>query len=332
MATLGTTALTLADWGKRTENGKVAPIIEILNQSNEILDDMLWLEGNLPTGHKTTIRSGLPNATWRLLNYGVQPSKSRTVQVTDTCGMLETYCEIDKSLADLNGNGAEFRLSEDAPFVEAMNQQFASTLFYGNTQTDPEKFLGLAARYSTKTVANANSADNVLDGGGTASTNTSIWLIGWSANTITGIFPKGSKAGLMHEDLGEHTLFDANGGRYQGYRSHYKWDSGLTVRDWRYAVRIANIDVTTLTKANTAGADLIDLLTQALERIHSLSGCTPVFYGNRLIKSFLRRQISNKTLQSTLAMDTVAGKPVMTFADVPFRRVDVLLSTEAQVT
>ncbi len=130
MAVKGLTALTLADWGKRVDkNGKVDKIIELLGQTNPILQDMPFVEGNLPTGHRTTIRSGLPSATWRLLNYGVQPSKSTTVQVTDSVGMLETYAEVDKSLADLNGNTAEFRLSEDRAFIEAMNQQMAQTLF-----------------------------------------------------------------------------------------------------------------------------------------------------------------------------------------------------------
>ncbi|EPE5434245.1 major capsid protein, partial [Escherichia coli] len=79
-------------WGKRVDpNGKVDKIIELLGQTNPILQDMPFVEGNLPTGHRTTIRSGLPSATWRLLNYGVQPSKSTTVQVTDSVGMLETY-------------------------------------------------------------------------------------------------------------------------------------------------------------------------------------------------------------------------------------------------
>lgn len=73
MAVKGLTALTLADWGKRVDpNGKVDKIIELLGQTNPILQDMPFVEGNLPTGHRTTIRSGLPSATWRLLNYGVQ--------------------------------------------------------------------------------------------------------------------------------------------------------------------------------------------------------------------------------------------------------------------
>src|SRR5215469_471762 len=85
MATIGATALTYADWAKRMDDGyHVAVIIELLSQTNEILDDMLVVEGNLPTGHKTTVRTGLPQATWRLLNTGVPNAKSTTAQIVDT--------------------------------------------------------------------------------------------------------------------------------------------------------------------------------------------------------------------------------------------------------
>lgn len=223
MAVKGLTALTLADWGKRVDpNGKVDKIIELLGQTNPILQDMPFVEGNLPTGHRTTIRSGLPSATWRLLNYGVQPSKSTTVQVTDSVGMLETYAEVDKSLADLNGNTAEFRLSEDRAFIEAMNQQMAQTLFYGDSSVNPQQFMGLSSRYSS---LSAGNAQNIIDAGGTGTDNTSIWLVVWGENTVHGIFPKGQKAGIQMEDKGQVTLEDANGGKYEGYRTHYKWDS-----------------------------------------------------------------------------------------------------------
>lgn len=332
MATIGTNALTLADWAKRTDpDGSIPDIVEILNQTNEILDDMLWLPSNQPTSHVTTIRSGLPSVAWRMLNYGVQPSKSRTVQVTDGLGMLEAYSEIDKKLCDLNGGTAEFRLSEEKSFIEAMSQQQATTLFYGNTDTDPKTFTGLTARYSTMVTANAESSDNVINGGGTANTNTSIWLVGWSDNTVHGLFPKGMKAGLQVEDLGQHTLLDANNGKYEGYRTHYQWDCGLTVRDWRYCVRICNIDVTTLTKNAATGADIIDLMTQSLERIKSINNVTPVFYVGRTVRAWLRRQLVNKVQQSTLTMDTVSGKKVLMFDVVPVRRVDALLQTEATV-
>ncbi|HBV41927.1 MAG TPA: hypothetical protein DEB43_04695, partial [Desulfovibrio sp.] len=125
-------AVTLLDAAKRFDNtGKIAKLVEIMAQTNEILEDALWLEGNLPTGHRTTVRTGLPAAAWRILNYGVQPSKSTTKSIDDTCGMLEAYAEVDKSLADLNGASADWRMSEEAGFVEAMNQEMAKTLFYG---------------------------------------------------------------------------------------------------------------------------------------------------------------------------------------------------------
>src|SRR5678816_4088124 len=141
MATLGTTALTYADWAKRVDDGyKIGSIVELLSQTNEILLDMMVVEGNLPTGHKTTVRTGLPTATWRLLNYGVPNAKSTTAQIIDTCGNLEVYAVVDKDIADLNGNTAEFRMSEVRAFLEGMNQQVASTLMYGNTAVNPERF------------------------------------------------------------------------------------------------------------------------------------------------------------------------------------------------
>src|SRR5271168_532177 len=168
MAAIGSLALTYADWAKRLEDGyRIASIIELLSQTNEILDDMLVVEGNLPTGHKTTVRTGLPQATWRLLNQGVPNAKSTTAQIVDTVGNLETYAVIDKDIADLNGNTAEFRLSEVKSFLEGMSQQVATTLIYGNQFVNPERFTGLAPRYSTVTTANSQTAYNVLTAGGT---------------------------------------------------------------------------------------------------------------------------------------------------------------------
>jgi len=331
MATLGTTALTLEDAVRRMEpDGKIAKIVDILNRTNEVLADQLFVEGNLPTGHRTTVRSGLPTVAWRLLNYGVQPSKSTTVQVDDTCGMLEAYAEVDKDLAELNGNVAEFRLSEDAAFLEAMNQEYANVLFYGNTGIDPEKFLGLAPRYSTK--SGADNGNNIILGGGSGSNNCSAWLVVWGPNTVHGIYPKGSVGGLKSQDLGEQTIIDSAGGRFQGYRTHYKWNVGLSLRDWRYVVRIANIDVPALTKNAASGADLIDVMTQAIEKVPSLSMGRPVFYVPGILRSFLRRQIMNKVAASTLTMDMVAGKKVLSFDEIPVRRSDALRINEATIS
>lgn len=328
MATIGNNNPTYADFAKRLDaNGKVETIIEMLNQDNEILNDATLLEGNLPTGHKSTMRVGLPTATWRKLNYGVAKGKSQTVQVVDSAGMLEAYAEVDKALADLNGNTAAFRMSEDKAFLEAMNQQMATTLFYGDTTVNPERFMGLADRYN---LLSAASGANIISGGGSGSDNTSIWLINWDPDVCHLFFPKGSKAGFQHTDLGEETLEDAAGGYYQGYRTHYKWDLGLTLRDWRYVVRIANIDVSDLTFNAATGAKLVDLLIQALEQVKGMKGRT-VLYANRTITSYLRRQIVFAANNVRLGLEEVYGKKSVTVDGVPIRKTDAILNTEAKV-
>ena len=327
MAAIGTTALTYTDWAKRYNDGRISVIVELLSQTNEILDDMRWVEGNLPTGHRTSVRTGLPQGTWRQLNYGVQPTKSTTTQITDACGMLETYSEIDKALADLNGNSAEFRLSEDKAFLEGLSQQLAQTLFYGNTATAPEKFMGLTPRFNTVS-GSAAIAQNVIDAGGTGADNTSIWLVVWGDLTVHGIFPKGSKAGLQMRDLGEQTLTDINGNRFQGYRTHYKWDAGLTVRDWRYAVRIANIDVSDLSAPTPP--DLTKFMIKATHKVPSLKTGQPVFYMNRTGRQWLDIQAATKD-NVMLKISEFEGRPVREFLGIPIRTCDQILNNEPRV-
>lgn len=332
MATLAVTNPTLLDLARASDpDGKITAIIEILNETNEILDDMTWMEGNLITGHRTSVRTGLPAPTWRKLYGGVQPNKGTTTQVTDSTGMLEAYAEIDKALADLNGNTAAFRVMEDRAHIEGMNQEVADTLFYGNETTEPEAFTGFAPRFNSLSAANA---ENIIDAGGTGTDNSSIWLVVWGPNTVHGIVPKGSMAGLQMRDLGEVTIenVDGSGGRMQAYRTHYRWDVGLTVRDWRYVVRIANIDKSLLTFDAASGANLNDLMVRAVELIPNINAGRAVFYAPRNIRSFLRRQTIAYVKSSTLTMETIAGRKAVSFDGIPIRRTDAISADEARVT
>jgi hypothetical protein len=333
MATLSVTNPTLSDLAKVTDpDGSIADVVEILNATNEILTDMSWMEGNLTTGHRSSIRSGLPTPTWRKMYGGVQPTKSRSVQVTDNCGMMEDYAEVDAALVGMAGDPAAFRLQEDRPHIEGMNQEFASTLFYGDESTAPEEFTGLAPRYNSTTAANG---DNIISGGGSGSDNASIWLICWSPQTLHGIIPKGSKAGVQQRDLGEVTIEDADGsnGRMQAFRTHYRWDVGLTVRDWRYAVRIANIDRSELLVAATgSSADLNDLMHQAWTELPSTSAGRCSWYMDKSILSMLRRQTASAVSSSTLSVDMVGGTMQTSWGGIPIRRCDALRPDEATVS
>jgi len=323
---------TLLDYTRELgPDGKIiTDIAEVLNLTNPILDDMVITQGNLETGNKALVRTGIPAPTWRKLYGGVQPTKATCIPVVDTCGMLEAYAEVDKALADLGGDRAAFRRNQEVAHIEGMSQEMASTLMYGNETTEPEAFTGLSPRYLLST--GAENSCNVLKSDDAASTNSDIWLVGWGRNTIHGIYPKGSKAGLSYEDLGEQTLGDATNGYYQGLRSHLRWDLGLSVEDWRYAVRIhwGTTLAATFLSAGT-GTPLSDLMLQATELIPSLSSCRPVFYMSRAGLTMLRRQIKKETAYN-LTSETVAGKHVTMFDGIPVHRTDAILNNLGALT
>ena len=332
MAAIGNNYLTLTDHAKRLDpDGKIALIAEIMSETNEVMDDAIYLEANLPTGHRHTVRDSLPSGTWRRFNEGVIPTKSTTHQVDDTVGMLEDYGEVDKDLADLNGNTNEFRLSEDSAHIEGLSQDFANTLFYGNTDTDPEQFKGLAPRYSTVSTETTNIGYNIVNGGGTGSDNTSIWLVTWGPRATFCIYPKGSQAGLQHTDKGQVTLGDNTNGYYEGYRSHYQWKTGLALKDWRFTVRIANIDISALNAAPSAGADIITNMISATYKMPTMNGGRSVWYCNKTIAEYLHHQARNKT-NVNLSIDTVDGKPITMVNGMPVKRCDALLNTESTVS
>lgn len=327
---LATGVVTLADWATRVDpHGKIPAIVEMLGQKNEIISDMHWEEGNLPTGHRIIQRSGLPVAMFRSLNQGITPSKSTTLPVDEATASLEAFLEIDKDIVELNGDEAAFRMSEADAFIETMNQGFAQVLAYGDPTLAPATFRGLAPRYASST---GYSGQNVLKGGGSASVNTSIWLVCWGPNSVFGIFPKGSQAGLEHRDLGLQVVENVagiGGARMLAYREHWQWKCGLAVADWRYVVRICNIDTTI--SSNNVSADLIGLMSRSIDRLPSTTSGNCAFYMNRTIFSILKIQALAKS-NSALSVEEGLTQIEYKFLGIPLRKVDQVLNTEATIS
>jgi hypothetical protein len=327
MAALGT-AVSLLDVTSRLDpNGNIAAIGELLSQTASFNANMVWKEGNLTTGERVVIRTGLPTIYFRRLNQGIAPSKSTTVSVEEGTAMMEARGQIDKDLAELNDNSAAFRMSENSPFIEAMGQTFAAKAFYGNTGTDPEQFTGLATRFSDD--SGPANAENIVSGGGSGSDNTSIWLVDHSDQGVYGIYPKGLKAGLQHEDLGLADAFDSNNNRYRAYMDRWEWKCGLVVKDWRRVVRGANIDVSNLI-AESSAADILEMMAIMVDKIPAGSSRLR-FYVNRTVKTMLRIQCMNRP-NVYLTLGQEEGRPKLTFDGIPIELHDQLLSTESTVS
>lgn len=348
--------LTMMDWAKRVDPDGSSPVIaNLLAQTNAIVQDMSYVQGNLPTGHRVTIATGLPTVYYRALNQGIPTSKAATAQVDEGCAILEARSEVDIDLAMLNGNTAEFRLSEARLFIEGMNQAMATGVFYGNPASDSKQFLGFAPRFSS---LSAGNAQNIINGGGsTANIQTSVWLICWSDQTVFGIFPKGSKAGLLQEDLGRQTAYQAatsdtiaSGSlptlRMEVLAERFQWKTGLVVKDWRYVVRIANLEVGGATDkieqlagkyATNVVTNIIHLMAQAIAKIPNTAMGKCVFYMNRTVFTALMRTAMEKGAASGLTIQNAAtqfGTPssMLSFLGIPIRQCDAILNTEAVVS
>jgi hypothetical protein len=343
MATIGNTFPTLFDVVKRLDpQGSVAQIAEVLTRYLPMLEDMTWAEGNLPTGHRFTSRTGLPTLTWRRFNQGLDPVKSTTDQFDEVVGMLEGYSKVDVDLAKLNGNEAAFRLSEDKAFIQGMNIQVANALMYASVVATPEQITGFTPRLNQITGNVDPSVNQIVNCSGvSANVQTSIWLVGWSPETVFGIFPKGSVGGIQTEDLGRQLVLDANNKQFLAYVTRWQWKLGLCVKDYRFVVRACNIDTGTLTSTFTSGtfgsgADLAMRMLDMIAKMYNIDTVRPVFYMNRAAFSMLNKQLVARQANWLEWLDGsesgTPGKRIPSFFGIPIKYVDSILNTEAVVS
>jgi hypothetical protein len=341
-AVIGNTFPTLLDHIKRLNpTGGIDDIVESLARYNPILDDIPFVAGNLTTGHRFTSRTALPTITWRRLNQGVDPTKSTTDQVDETCGMMETYAKVDVDLAELNGNTSSFRASEDSAFLQAFNIEFVNALFYYSVTVNPERVQGLTPRFNVTAGNPAASQIIKADAGATGANQTSIWLLGFSTETVFGIYPKGSMGGFTSRDLGEQLVLDSNNKQFLAWVTRYQWKCGFAVKDFRFLARICNIDTVRWKEDLSLGADIAMRMLDAIAAIYRLDVVRPVFYMTRAAFGMLNKQLIKRqanwlewiavTPQGQSPMGQGLGTRIPAFFGIPIKIVDGLLNTEGVV-
>lgn len=307
------------------------PVVEILSKSTPLIADMAFRNGNQTDGHKFKVRAGLPGVTWRALNEGVVPTRSSQKHVRETCAMLEAVSEVDKKYIDMEDDQALARLEEAESFIEAMGQEFAASVWYGDTGFEPKGIMGLSKRYGSLT-GPANKY--IIDCSGTGNNNASIWLVIHSTKDFFGVVPKNSKIGLQHKASGVIDLIDPdNGGTYEGYRDRFQWDVGACLRDYRQVVRACNIDVTKLPTFGTASdqsAHLLDIVNTMTNRVQNLNSGRAVIYMNRTIKEYWEKQLLMAHYIEK-SMDQATGTISTSYKGIPIHVDDSLLETEERV-
>lgn len=298
MAINGATQLTIQEILRRKDpNGVAAKIAELLHQYNPIFDHMPMRPSNQDVSHLMTVRTALPTPTWRRFNQGVTPAKSRTQQITEDMGILESWSVIEKDLAEVGGDVRGNRSSEAAAHMEGMAQEFVGTLLYGNHGSTPEEFNGFMVRYPN--AASGDTVENTLDAGGAGADNASILLVGWGEESVFGLYPRNTQAGIIHEDFGIQTVEDPNtaGAFMRAYQERFQLKVGLGVKDWRWIVRLGSIDVSIL-EADPTGAttNLIQWMVKMIHRLPNpaAKSVNLKFYVPRVVGEMLDIQAMNK--------------------------------------
>lgn len=332
MAVLGDKFVDLIDvYKSKNPDGTIATVIEMLSEQTPILDDAIAVECNQGTKHVHTVRTGLPTVAWGKLYQGIPQSKSGKAQVEDTTGFVESLSTIDCRLLEISNDGAAVRLSEAEAHLEAMAQEVGSKIFYGNSASDPEQFMGLAPRFADLSAPNGNQ---IIDAGGVGSDNTSIWFVTWGDNQCQLLYPQGTQAGVTRQDMGKQRLTDGSGNAYYGEEEMFRWNVGLAVKDWRYVARIANIDVSDM---QAGSVDLYDFMRKAYYRLQNrrVAGGSTAIYCNRDVMEVLDKLASNAGASDNfvrLSRKEIEGEEVLTYRGIPIRETDALLNTESQVT
>lgn len=335
MSTIGNTFVTMADFAKRLDpNGIVAQVANVLSKVNPIMNDIPWVEGNLPTGHRFTSSTALPSGSWRRLNQGYDATKGTTDQVDESCGIFEARSVIDVDNPGMQGaNRAAYRKSEDLLFLSGMGNDIATGVFYNDVRLNAERFHGISPRLA---VTSGNPAEKqILKWGGSSSGNdqTSVWLVGWAPDKVFGIYPKDTQAGIQQEDLGRQLVLDSSNKQFLAYVTRYVWKIGMCIRDYRYIVRGCNIDTSAATNTDKY---IVSLLTDMIAALYSTDNCRPVFYMNRWAFSHLNKNLMNMQANLLEWIDGSngggTGARIPSFLGIPIKVVDAITTTESVIS
>lgn len=331
MSFLSGYSMTMAEYKADAERvGKDVPMIELLTADNTIVDDIPWIECNSDNGHIADLRTGLPETHWVRFNDGTAPGKGAVSQVKFGTGMMENRMIVDERLYKRYGErGNKWRLASILPYMESINQEFATTLIYGNETVEVDKFSGF------RHFLPALDSPHVIDAGGRTADGklTTLWFISWGPTTCHGIYPKGTQMGVQYTDLGRSTVTTSGEKRMEALESKHEWGAGLAIVDWRAVACVANIPVAKLDipYGSTGYVDLRVMSIQAKNKLPSAMRSKAIWYANEDVLTAIEIQATDPKALQLFKGEWLQMQEVPHIQGRPIRQVDAILSTEQEL-
>lgn len=300
--------------------GKLLPMANVLEESNAIIQDIVWGEADEFFKQRTVTVTALPTVRRRRINQSVATSVGAWETADHVLEMLEQFSRIDEKLLRSKSDQGAFRMQQATLYIEAMAQQFADDLIYGNNTTNPEQMTGLAPRMGTI------NSKFVLSAGGSGADLTSLYAIQWGRGMIWCAYPKGGKGMISHEDRGRQLENTADGTYRDVYVDKFTMEGGLVVENPRCMARLANIETTGQTNLFDY-EKIIDFKVSMPKE-----GQGAILYANRTLYAQIKKAALAKT-NAYYTYDNVFGTGMMPVVDgSPVRLVDSILDTENAIS
>jgi hypothetical protein len=319
---------------KMSHNQEIIDVAEVLNETNDVIQDAHVERGNGITSHTVSRRTALPTVSWVKIGNGWNATTGLLNQATEAMGQLKARYQCPEDVMRLQPNPAKFRQQQERAYIESMGQEFANTLFgnwsAGSLSADlPEEFVGLSARYSS--LGTSRSAYVANNGNTSGSDNTSIWFIQWGPGKVYLIYPRNAEGGgIKKKDEGRvftggDNVTSVQGNQLWAFVTEFSWDVGLCIEDTRTVKRLANIDSVS-SESNTLDEDMIITV-----RNNFNTPGTIYMYCNETV--FTQLDILAKDKQNVhYTSSGPFGMPQMFFRDMPVRRCDAITNVEATLS
>jgi hypothetical protein len=338
--------VTLFDFHKELgAKGDMLPVVETLNQTNDVFQDAPVTPSNAMLGHTTEFRTGLPAISVGAFNRGTPKSKETAEQHQETIATFKTRVEID--LEFKRKLGAEKfnikKMNAAQARAEAFSQFVAGKLLYGTVAGaggDLSTFDGFITRMPVLQAPRpgSNGSQVVSNGVVAGGDGTSMLIVDWHPTRGCHlIYPEGSEnAGLTAKVLGDDEtglpVFDADGNSFNAAVTEYIWDVGLAVEDPRRMARIPNIDISDAQLGNQATQfQLLDTLDRVLGLMPKAVGRRCIYACPDLITA-LSLQVRHASTTLLISMDEYLNTEVLMYKKIPIRRIDQFSISEGTVS
>lgn len=316
---------------RMTANQEIIDVAEVLNETNQVIQDAHVERANEMTSHLVSRRTALPTVTWVKVGNGWTATTGLVQQARETIGQMKSRYQCPQDVMRYQPNPGKYRQQQERPHMESMAQEFANTLFYGGIDPTgptlasvPEEFDGLSTRLTTLSTTTTTYVAN--NGDSAASDDTSMWFIQWGPGRVYLVYPRNTgTAGITKEDKGLQLVAGDNSQNLWAYITEFAWDVGLAVEDGRCVKRLANISSTS-GDAFTLNEDRI------IETLNDFEGTAPIdIYCNKTI--FTQLQILAKDKANVhWGPEDPFGRPQLMFLDSRLRRCDAIRNDEASLS